>query len=245
MPKQLVYILLIFLWLGTILATEANPQQELPLLEDTSEVTPRTFENDFKEDYQGSEYVYEIEQTDGWFSRLVDWMERKLNDLFNLGSRKKAAALLDTLKLIFYGLIIIAVVYFIVRAIMNGEGRWVFGRRSDKNIVQHEDVETNIHVVDFDKLISEAIQNSDYRLAVRYQYLNMLKKMSTNEVISYDPEKTNLEYTYEIKNDALREQFQYASYLYNYIWYGEFIIDKSQYDKASNSFTVLLKNIAA
>ena len=245
MPKQLSYILVSFLLLGAILATAANPQQELPLLEDTSEVTPRTFENDFKDDYQGSEYVYEVEQTEGWFSRLVDWMERKLNDLFNLGSRKKAAALLDTLKLIFYGLIIIAVVYFIVRAIMNGEGRWVFGRRSDKNIVQHEDVETNIHVVDFDKLISEAIQSNDYRLAVRYQYLNMLKKMSTNEVISYDPEKTNLEYTYEIKNDALREQFQYASYLYNYIWYGEFIIDKSQYDKASDSFTVLLKNIAA
>ncbi|WP_430412589.1 DUF4129 domain-containing protein [Kordia sp.] len=245
MPKQLTYIFVSFFFLGTMFATASTAMQTLPLQEDATDVQPRTFEDDFKDAYDSNDYVYEIEKSEGWFTRFVDWLERKINDLFNLGSRKKAAKYLNVVKLVFYGLIIIAVVYFIVRAIMNGEGRWVFGKRSDKKLVQYEDVETNIHIVDFDALIREATLNNDYRLAVRYQYLNMLKKMSNYEIISYDPEKTNLEYTYEIKNDSLREQFQYASYLYNYIWYGEFIIDKSQYDKASNSFNVLLKNIAA
>ncbi|WP_298424491.1 DUF4129 domain-containing protein [uncultured Kordia sp.] len=245
MLKKLKYILLSFLFLGTMLATASAVRQMLPLQEDSSDVQPRTFEDNFKDTYDGSEYVYEIEKTDGWFTRLVNWLERQIDELFNLGSRKKAAKYLNVVKLIFYGLIIVAVVYFIVRAIMNGEGRWVFGKRSDKKLIEHEDVETNIHIVDFDALIKEATTNNDYRLAVRYQYLNMLKKMSNYEIISYDPEKTNLEYTYEIKNESLREQFQYASYLYNYIWYGEFIIDQTQYNKASNSFNVLLKNIAA
>ncbi len=245
MLKKLKYILLSFLFLGTMLATASAVRQMLPLQEDSSDVQPRTFEDNFKDTYDGSEYVYEIEKTDGWFTRLVNWLERQIDELFNLGSRKKAAKYLNVVKLIFYGLIIVAVVYFIVRAIMNGEGRWVFGKRSDKKLIEHEDVETNIHIVDFDALIKEATINNDYRLAVRYQYLNMLKKMSNYEIISYDPEKTNLEYTYEIKNESLREQFQYASYLYNYIWYGEFIIDQTQYNKASNSFNVLLKNIAA
>ena len=245
MPKQLKHILLIVLLLGTLLATAAIARQTLPIQEDTTNVEPRTFEDDFKDTYDSSDYVYEVEQSDGWFTRLVEWLEQKIEELFNLSSRKKASEYLRTMKLIFYGVIIILVVYFIVRAIMNGEGRWVFGKRSDKKLVQYEDIETNIHIVDFEALISEATINNDYRLAVRYQYLNMLKKMSTYEVISYDPEKTNLDYTYEIKNDTLREQFQYASYLYNYIWYGEFIIDKIQYNKASDSFNVLLKNIAA
>ncbi len=245
MPKQLKYILLSFLLLGIMLATATSMRQTLPIQEDTTNVQPRTFEDDFKDNYSSSEYAYETEKTDGWFTRLVDWIERKIDELFDLGSRKKAGEYLETIKLIFYGLIIIAVVYFIVRAVMNGEGRWVFGKRSDKKLIEHEDVETNIHIVDFDALISEATINNDYRLAVRYQYLNMLKKMSNHEIISYDPEKTNLDYTYEIKNDTLREQFQYASYLYNYIWYGEFIIDKAQYNNASDSFNVLLKNIAA
>ncbi len=245
MPKQLKYILLSFLLLGIMLATATSMRQTLPIQEDTTNVQPRTFEDDFKDNYSSSEYAYETEKTDGWFTRLVDWIERKIDELFDLGSRKKAGEYLETIKLIFYGLIIIAVVYFIVRAVMNGEGRWVFGKRSDKKLIEHEDVETNIHIVDFDALISVATINNDYRLAVRYQYLNMLKKMSNHEIISYDPEKTNLDYTYEIKNDTLREQFQYASYLYNYIWYGEFIIDKAQYNNASDSFNVLLKNIAA
>lgn len=244
MPKQLKHILLSVLLLGTMLAT-ASMMRQLPVQEDLSDVQPRTFEDDFKDAYDSSDYVYEVEKTDGWFTRLVDWLEKQIESLFNLDSRKKAGEYLEVIKLIFYGLIIVAVVYFIVRAIMNGEGRWVFGKRSDKKLIEHEDVETNIHIVDFDALISEATISNDYRLAIRYQYLNMLKKMSNHEIISYDPEKTNLDYTYEIKNDRLREQFQYASYLYNYIWYGEFIIDKTQYDNASDSFNVLLKNIAA
>lgn len=244
MPKQLKHILLSVLLLGTMLAT-ASMMRQLPVQEDISDVQPRTFEDDFKDAYDSSDYIYEVEKTDGWFTRLVDWLEKQIENLFNLDSRKKAGEYLEVIKLIFYVLIIIAVVYFIVRAIMNGEGRWVFGKRSDKKLIEHEDVETNIHIVDFDALISEATISNDYRLAIRYQYLNMLKKMSNHEIISYDPEKTNLDYTYEIKNDKLREQFQYASYLYNYIWYGEFVIDKTQYNNASDSFNVLLKNIAA
>ncbi len=245
MLKKLKYILLSFLFLGTMLATASAVRQMLPLQEDSSDVQPRTFEDNFKDTYDGSEYVYEIEKTDGWFTRLVNWLERQIDELFNLGSRKKAAKYLNVVKLIFYGLIIVAVVYFIVRAIMNGEGRWVFGKRSDKKLIEHEDVETNIHIVDFDALIKEATTNNDYRLAVRYQYLNMLKKMSNYEIISYDPEKTNLDYTYEITDETLREQFQYTSYLYNYVWYGEFDINETQYQKAQESFNVLLKNVAA
>ncbi|WP_156168899.1 hypothetical protein [Kordia jejudonensis] len=244
MPKPLKHILLCVLCLGTMLVS-ATMLRQLPIQEDTSNVQPREFEDDFKDAYTSSDYVYEVEKTDGAFTRLVNWAERQIDELFNLGSRKKAGKYLEVFKLIFYGLIIIAVVYFIVRAIMNGEGRWVFGRRSDKKLITHEDVETNIHVVNFEALIAEATSNNDYRLAVRYQYLNMLKKMSNYEIISYDPEKTNLEYTYEIKDDAIRKQFQYASYLYNYIWYGEFMIDSTEYNKASESFNVLLKTIAA
>ncbi|MCH2196383.1 hypothetical protein [Kordia sp.] len=128
---------------------------------------------------------------------------------------------------------------------MNGEGRWVFGKQSTRRKINFEDVDTDILITDFDTLIAEAAQKGDYRLAIRYQYLNMLKKFNIAQVIVFDPEKTNLDYTYEITNDGLREQFQYTSYLYNYAWYGEFDINEAQYEKAQESFQVLLKNVAA
>jgi hypothetical protein len=244
MSKQLKYILLSFLFLGTMVAA-AMVQQTLLVQEDTSDVKPRKFEDDFKEDYTSNDYVYEIEQTDGWFSRLADWLKATIKSIFDLDSNGEATAYLENIKLIIYAIIIILVVYFIVKAVMNGEGRWVFGKRSDKRKIQYEDVETDIHNVDFNKLVSKAETEDDYRSAVRFQYLNMLKKMSAAEIIDYDPEKTNLDYANEINNETLRAQFQYASYVYNYVWYGEFMIDKSEYEQASETFSVLLKNTAA
>lgn len=253
MPKYIKHIFINFLVIGTFTsiflsgnfahASALTPQQTVQ--EDTSDVQPKEYDENFKDRYDSTEYVYEQEKSNGWFSRLVDWLEETVQDWFDFDSRQSASNFLGEMTNLVYVLIIIVVVFFIVRAIMNGEGRWVFGKRSDKKIVNHEDVETNIHIVNFKKLIAQAVTNNDYRLAVRYQYLDMLKKLSAAEIISYDPEKTNLEYTYEIKNDSMREQFQYTSYLYNYVWYGEFIIDKEQYEQAAESFNLILKNNAA
>ncbi len=230
---------------GSISYAANTFEQKQVVPQDTSEVTPKNFEEDFQERYNSSDYIYEQEKNEGWFTRFINWLEAWIEDVFDFESRNEAADFLDSLKNIFYVVIIIMVVFFIVRAIMNGEGRWIFGKRSDKKSIHHEDLETNIHTVNFTKLISEAIANNDYRLAIRYQYLQMLKKMSAAEIISYDPEKTNLEYTYEIKNDAIRAQFQYTSYIYNYVWYGEFSIDKTQYEQVQTAFDLILKNTAA
>ncbi|QHI39075.1 hypothetical protein IMCC3317_44760 [Kordia antarctica] len=220
-------------------------QQQVPVIQDTSDVTPKTYDEDFKDRYESSEYIYEEEKTKGWFSRFIDWLEATIESLFDFESRQDAADFLISAKNIFYVVIIIIVVFLIVRAIMNGEGRWVFGKASDRKRITHEDVETNIHIIDFTTLISEALTNNEYRLAIRYQYLHMLKKMSASEIIKYDPEKTNLDYSHEIKNEKVREQFLYTSYLYNYVWYGEFTIDKEQYEQAEESFNLILKNMAA
>ena len=220
-----------------------SPPQNV--IEDREFVQPKKFDEDFKERYTSSEYIYEQEESEGWLGNFVDWVEETVQDLFSLDTRKEASELVDNLLDIFYILVIIIVVFFIVKAIMNGEGRWVFGKRSDKKIIRHEDVTTDLHAVDFNTLIAQAISDRDYRLAIRYHYLDMLKKLSAASVISYDPDKTNFEYTFEITDLATREQFQYTSYLYNYIWYGEFNIDQQQYEKAASSFNILLKNVAA
>ena len=50
-------------------------------------------------------------------------------------------------------------------------------------------------------------------------------------------------YAYEIKSVSIREQFSYTSYLYNYIWYGEFDIDNTQFNKAKSAFSQFLNSI--
>jgi hypothetical protein len=48
----------------------------------------------------------------------------------------------------------------------------------------------NIHEINFDKLIQQSAAQQDYRLAVRFWYLKMLKVMSDADLIHWEISKT-------------------------------------------------------
>ncbi|WP_347925153.1 DUF4129 domain-containing protein [Pontimicrobium sp. SW4] len=212
---------------------------------DTSEISPRKFDN-LKEKYSEDEFIYErtIEKS-GWWTRFKQWLSDKFQSLFNIKNKGQAARATDLAIKIGGVLLFIIVVYFIFRAIVNKEGAWVFGKSSDKSIIPATDIEANIHATNFKDLIAEAESNSNYRLAIRYYYLWLLKKLSTAEIIHYDVEKTNNDYQNEIKTPEVKKEFAYTSYLYNYIWYGEFDVNDEQFSKAKHAFNKFFKSIKA
>ncbi|MCX2681455.1 DUF4129 domain-containing protein [Galbibacter sp. EGI 63066] len=203
----------------------------------------RTFPEGFKEQYSGKEYIYEtVVNPNNWFNRLKQWFNDLINRLFNLGNQEKAAEISRILMRVLYAVIVLLVIYFIVRAILNKEGNWIFGRYSDKKLSKIQDVENNIHQVDFPTLIADAEKDRDYRLAIRYYYLWLLKVLSNKELIEYDVEKTNSDYVNELEGDSLKKQFSYASYLYNYVWYGEFSIAEAEYETTSKRFQTFINS---
>ena len=212
---------------------------------DDSYLERRQFEN-VKEKYQGDEFVYErtIENS-GWWTRFKQWLNDLFKDLFNLNSQGQASKATDIALKIAGVIIFLLVIYFIFKAVMNDEGQWVFGKSSDKSIIPVTDVESNIHAIDFKQLIAEAEQDGNYRLAIRYYYLWLLKGLTNAEIIEYDVEKTNSDYYNEIASTSVKEEFSYTSYLYNYIWYGEFDVNEQQFSKAKTAFVKFLNSIKA
>jgi hypothetical protein len=212
---------------------------------DTSEIKPRHFDN-LKEKYSDDDFVYErtIENS-GWWTRFKQWLSDKFRSLFNIKNAGQASKMTDLAIKIGGVLLFVLVIYFIFRAIVNKEGAWVFGKSSDKSIIPVTDIEANIHATNFKNLIVEAESNSNYRLAIRYYYLWLLKKLSSAEIIHYDVEKTNNDYRNEIESPKIKEEFAYTSYLYNYIWYGEFDVNDEQFSKAKHAFSAFLKSIKA
>jgi hypothetical protein len=210
---------------------------------DTESRDKRKYDN-LKEKYSSDEFVYERSiENSGWWSRFKQWLSDLFKDLFNLNSDAKASDFTDIVLKIFYIVIFLLVVFFIVKAIVNKEGKWVFGKSSDKSIITVADIENNIYETDFKSLVTTAENDNNYRLAIRYYYLWLLKTLSNAEIIEYDVEKTNSDYYFEIKKEDTKEEFSYTSYLYNYIWYGEFDIDATQFNKAKTAFTQFLKSI--
>jgi hypothetical protein len=212
---------------------------------DDSNIERRQFD-DVKEKYQGDDFIYERNlENSGWWTRFKQWLNDLFRDLFNLNNAGQASKATDIALKIGGVLIFLLVIYFIFRAVMNDEGKWVFGKSSDKSIIPVIDIENNIHATDFKDLISTAEQNNNYRLAIRYYYLWLLKGLTNAEIIEYDVQKTNSDYFNEIASKQVKDEFSYTSYLYNYIWYGEFDVNEQEFSKAKTAFVKFLNSIKA
>lgn len=212
---------------------------------DDASIEPRQFE-DIKEKYSDGDFVYERNiENSGWWTRFKQWLSDLIKDLFNLNNAGQASKATDIALKIGVVIIFLLVIYFIFKAVMNDEGTWVFGKSSDKKIIQIADIENNLQATDFIQLIAEAERDGNYRLAIRYYYLWLLKSLTKAEIIAYDVEKTNSDYFNEIASKPLKDEFLYTSYLYNYIWYGEFDVNEQQFTKAKTAFVKFLNSVKA
>ncbi|MEI6866337.1 hypothetical protein [Flavicella sp.] len=191
----------------------------------------RIIPQNFKEDYHGNAYNYE--QNPNLGNNFIDWLDSLTQSW--LQTRNAFDIPYYVFKIII-GLVICFVIFFLVKMIDNKEGRWIFSRNKTSRKIGHNDIESNITDINFEELIENSIDCENYRLAIRYSYLWILKQLNEKSIIEYHPEKTNIDYQFELENSAYYENFKKASYYYNYIWYGEFFIDKTIYHKAADIF---------
>ncbi len=232
---------ILFLLFSTVFLAQNTVKDSVFIYEkDTISVfEPKFFEPNFKEKYQGNAFEYEPKvEVNSTLEQFKNWLRNVLYNIFGLGSEN--GKLVDLLIKIGATILVIFVVYFIVKAILNKESQWIFGK-SSKNFITDENIETNLHEANFEQLIQEKLIQKDYRLAIRFYYLFLLKKMSDAKIIDWEINKTNADYAYEIKNESQKSQFEKLSYLYEYIWYGEFDVAENQYLQAIQQFKESIK----
>ena len=217
---------------------------EKDILIDSTAIKAKSFPQNFKKKYTDEAFIYEFKtpEKNAW-DRFKEWLAGILKNLFSFSSNEASLNFVGILLKIIAVLIVVFVIYLIVKALMNKEGQWIFGRNSDKKGMNYNEIEKNLHLVDFEKLIKETLTSGENRLCIRYYYLWLLKKMSEKHLIVWDVEKTNSDYLYELQNQSQKEEFAYVSYLYNYIWYGEFELDEDTFEKAKNAFQKTIKSI--
>lgn len=227
---NILYILCFFLSIGTSNAQEKH----VPDVPKEVRVLPNTF----KEDYKGKAYDY-VETTSS-LARLNNWLKDKLSSVFKV-ENESATNIIKVLQYLFWILVILFVIYLIVKIILEKELRWIFKRNKEENQSLNFDIGENISEVDFSTLISNSVSDKDYRSAIRYYYLFLLKKLDQFDVIKYDAQKTSFDYQTEVEGSKYAAGFNKATYYYTYIWYGEFLIDEDEYEKTSFVYDELLK----
>jgi hypothetical protein len=199
---------------------------------------------DFKSKYKEKEFQYEVKLSDkSLWDRFKEWLAYWFKKIFGISDAKVSSDYVEITLKVIAGLIVIYVVYLIVKVILNKEGQWVFGKSTTKKIIHDDDIEKNLVHVDFEKLLKQTLKENNHRLAIRYYYLWTLKKLSERNIIEWHVDKTNTDYLYEIQSKELKDNFQYLSYLYNYIWYGEFEMNETTFNQAQKAFEKTLQSI--
>ena len=113
--------------------------------------------------------------------------------------------------------------------------------RSRKNIsadIQVTTEDTN----DPDAMLRNAIKTGNYRLAVRYLYLQALIRLSEKRFIEINANKTNYEYVSEVRKHKFANEFASLTLQYEYVWYGEYAVDEKLFKQIEESFLQFNKN---
>jgi hypothetical protein len=130
----------------------------------------------------------------------------------------------------FYVLIAIIVVFVIVK-LLDADTRSLFFHRRKEEAAGDLAGDVDVHAIDYPGRIGHAVAAGDFRMAVRLHYLRLLRDLSESGAITWRAGKTDAEYGVELGTSPLRSGFERASLLFEYVWYGDFPIDRQSYER--------------
>lgn len=175
-------------------------------------------------------YFEDPESTMTLWERLMEWLKRQYLKLTEYDSYNTAWD-------IFIYLLIALAVVAIVFGIYKSEIKGLFLSNKNKNKLDVSEYVEDIHTIDYEKMIEEAIANKNFRYAIRLNYLRSLKILSDKEIIYWKIDKTNREFLREIKLNNLKSKFEKITTDFESIWYGGFEIDLSAYMHLQNYYS--------
>lgn len=124
-----------------------------------------------------------------------------------------------------------AILVFAVLKLLKVDIGGAFGRKPRRARLPYDVEGENIHEVDFPTRIAAAEAAGDFRLATRLGYLAVLKTLTDQGLINWQPDKTNHAYLHELSNNSLRSSFREATWQFEYVWYGELPLTAALYQQ--------------
>lgn len=215
---------------------------------DSLEIRPKLveFDKSIVESYQANDdynYFKTIQEESAW-EKFWNWVNLQWNKFLDwLFSGVSEGNFWNYLALILKILLIIGLVVLII---------WLFNKYyvvnqksppADQSEINLSEDELLIQKKDLSTLIEEAESEGNFRLASRYLFLNILKQLKDHNFIEYQFQKTNADYKSEITQQNIKSDFTYASRFYEFVWYGDFKLEITDFKIAKTRFEKLINNI--
>ncbi|MEJ1236610.1 hypothetical protein WBG78_00690 [Chryseolinea sp. T2] len=198
---------------------------------DTTAVDARIFDaQKLRELKDNPDLQYGVEATVGesLWQRFLRWLVELIEMLFSTATETNWG------RFLLYALLLVAVVVIVLMILKVNAFQVFYGDSASQ--ISHRTLEENIHEMDFDKLIQEALAQQDYRLGVRLLFLYALKMLSDKNHIHWEQGKTNADYVNELTTENIKKGFSDLNYYFEYAWYGHFQVTDSVYARVKQTF---------
>ncbi|MDF2517199.1 MAG: hypothetical protein K0R59_2495 [Sphingobacterium sp.] len=145
---------------------------------------------------------------------------------------------------VFAFLALIALAFILYKVLYNKNQYFIKHEREEDALDTLAYVERNLMNSDLKKYIKDAIEQKNYALGIRYLQLLNIQKLAQAGHIQWKHSKTNAEFANEIQNNALRGGFEECTRIFDYVWFGQFELntsDFSQYEQLFNQYQNQIK----
>jgi hypothetical protein len=200
---------------------------------DSVKVETRTFDgatlNKLKSD-AGLQYKAPPTIAESLWDRALQLIKQFLDSLFT-------GAVTTSWGRVFSYILGLVLVIVLIMMILRVNAFKVFYWGQGASRIPYHALDENIHEMDFDRLIQEAIAERDYRKGIRLLFLNSLKMLADKNFIHWEQGKTNHDYLSELTAADLKEGFNELNYYFEYAWYGNFTVNHEMFLKVQHAFT--------
>lgn len=202
---------------------------------------PKKFKENFRKKYQTEEFDYTITKprVSLWqklLAKINEWLRSLFGEIDGGKTLSYTGLFLRVLGFLFVGFIL----YLVISYLISKDGNIFFSKKPKKINIEAQEINEDIHEINFPEKILEFENKKEFRYAIRYHFLYVLKKLSDKKLIEWNGEKTNHEYLTELKSETQRNQFSEMIYVFEYVWYGEFEIDETNYKSLKSKFSIVI-----
>ena len=201
------------------------------ILYDSSAIAVRSFSAEKIKAYNADkDFQYDSykEPPKSLWDRFWGWFWNRVEAL--LSTEGGSAAF----KTVFILLAILVLGFFIYK--LTGMSKGSLFKRNTGDVSGYAVTDEDIHSINFDQAIEQAVQNSNYRLAVRLLYLQSLKRLADRNFIHWQLNKTNIAYVQELQGKRYQPAFNNLTLQFENNWYGDMPIDAAEYHAVSEQF---------
>jgi len=219
-----------FLFIFILLSGLCGTAKDIP--RDSSVVEVRSVDSSTIKEYRADkdfQYERSFAPVPSLWDRFWAWFWELIGRIF--GTRAGTTAFKTIFLIISIGLL----VFFIYK--LTGMNRTALFGRKGTGALDYSTLDENIHTINFEEAIQQAVDGGNYRLAVRLLYLQSLKTLSDRGLINWQINKTNIAYVDELRGSPYQPGFDKLTLQFENNWYGEVPITAAEFDSVRLQFS--------